>query len=335
LIVTATDEVLDLLGYTMSDLVGHSIHNFNFQLSAQLSTPIPECTIKHANGNRIGFQVCIHQDPLGESSCLDYWLIRPKQEAENDDKSSAMILSTSTMLSIIRLSPYGTIEQVQPSPYFKQSISELIGRPVMAFVYHDDVEPLCSSLSKICSIHKRKQQQQQQQQQSSPLFIRWSRLPCLFEHKDDQESLNYDWISCTLMANSPQQQQQVIRPICVIRPLQVQQQEETEHTTLIVHVSLFEQLIKYCKCIYGQMMQVVEESAHSSKIYMNEFYQHVVASLTEMVATIMYFHHQGNNDEKTTGGIIWELIKSNTILQTSLNILQLTGVLNQSCMETT
>ncbi|KAI7894988.1 uncharacterized protein EV154DRAFT_413917 [Mucor mucedo] len=268
----------------MTELLQHSIHSLNFQLTSNLSS-IPSCTIRHANGQLLNFQVCVHQDPLGGSSCLDYWLIR--------SHSDIIEPNTAAAISVIRLSPYGTIEQVQPSRNFKQPISELLGRPVMAFVYQDDVEPLCASLAKICSVHK-------QYPAQDPLFIRWSRLPCLISSSEKEEtSLDYDWMSFTLMSsNNNIAVGNSIRPICILRPLQCEQEE-----TMVIHVSLFDQFVDY--------YQSLCEAAKHSKVYLSEFYNHVLSSLIEIIA------------------YIWDLVKSNYIMQTSLGILQFAGLLDQ------
>jgi hypothetical protein len=364
-IVTATDEVLDLLGYSLSDLVGHSIHALSFQLSSQLSF-IPECTIKHANGEILNFQVCVHQDPLGASSCLDYWLIRPSSSSSSSSSSAnniAITAAAQAAISVIRLSPYGTIEQVQPSPNLKQPISELIGRPVMAFVYQDDVEPLCASLSKICSIHKH------QIGAVDPLFIRWSKLPCLISNMADYESsLNYDWMSFTMMAAAVANSNTntAIRPICILRPLQVEEEEQEQELIVIHDSSVFNQLIDYCKFICNNMKKTMEESATQGKLYLTEFYRHIVSSLLEMISALIYSSTQQQQqcnyysssiqqnllfqmtkiqqEEKedpqkaSPSGFIWDLIKSNYILQRSLNILEFTTGLQpshfKSCMET-
>lgn len=305
-IVSATDEVLDLLGYSMTELLQHSIHSLHFQLSSNLSS-IPSCTIRHASGQLLNFQVCVHQDPLGSSSCLDYWLIR---------SSSDMVeTNTATAISVIRLSPYGTIEQVQPSHNFKQPISELLGRPVMAFVYQDDVEPLCASLAKICSVHK-------QYPPQDPLFIRWSRLPCLISPEREETSLDYDWMSFTLMSsnNNIGIVGNSIQPVCIIRPLQCEQEE-----AMVIHVSLYHQLVDY--------YQSICEAAKHSKVYLSEFYHHVISSLIEIMSAYIYSQYNQHSVDhaikKKTGAYIWDLVKSNYIMQTSLGILQFAGLLDQ------
>lgn len=342
-IVTATDEVLDLLGYSMSDIIDHSIQQcLNLKLSTEISY-IPQCKIRHANGNMLNFQVCIHQDPLGSSSCLDYWLIRLSTE-----KLTLPTASNST--SVLCLSPFGTIEQIQASSILKQPANELLGRPVMAFVYKDDVESLCSNLSKICSVHRNNSREASCD--IDPLFIRWSSLPYLLSTSmlDHEDSLNYDWVSFTLMSNNNSNAR---RPICILQPLQIPTTKETAcEESLVLHFSVFDQLLDYCK----YMIQVAEDS----KVYITEFYNHVVCNIMELLSIFMqqypalqqqqqqpqqedqhvvdtscttpHHHHHPNN-------IIWNFVKSNYILQRSLTILESTGLLDQQhyfkpCIET-
>ncbi|CAO3633802.1 unnamed protein product [Mucor hiemalis] len=310
--------------------------NLHFELQARF-TAIPECTIQHANGEILEFQVCIHQDPLGGTSCLDYWLIRRHQIATSDIPLPS--------LSVLCLSPYGTIEQVQPSIHLNQPLSELIGRPIMAFIYQDDVESLCSSLSKICSLHKPIQPQQQ-----PPLFIRWSRLPYLItpSNHDDSNSLNYDWMSFTLSSTTTTR---ATKPICILRSLKVEDDTSTnnsacEEDALVIHVSLFSQFLDCFKLIYSHLMQAIEESTESSKIYMAEFYQHVMSSLVEILTMYLGSGSHSNSTVNhvpitatTTSpskpkGYLWDLFKSNYILQRSLDILEFTGLLDQPHFKT-
>lgn len=359
-IVTATDDVLDLLGYSMSELLGQSmIQSLQLKLSPHIASYIPECTIQHANGSILHFQVCVHQDPLGGSSCLDYWLIKllsTDQDEQEQQELSSAVVPCNNAISVIRLSPYGTIEQVQPSPALRQPVEELMGRPIMAFIYQDDVEPLCSSLSNICSTHK------QQQLQQHSLFIRWSTLSHLLSTSllDHEDSLNYDWMSFTLMANQ-QQNSAVIRPICILRPLQIILKESTRQENqgvVVIRDTLFDQIADQCNLLY----QVVQQSANHSKAYLLEFYHHLVSSLLEMITAYLFHHPQqqsyctinssskGNSiqvvdnqqvfqvpllQKSTTttksndnNSFVWNLIKSNSITQTSLSILEFTGILD-------
>lgn len=353
-IVTATDEVLDLLGYSMSELSSHSIQSLHLQLQARF-TAIPECTIQHANGEILDFQVCIHQDPLGATTCLDYWLIRRRHQLTPADTSLPL-----PSLSVLCLSPYGTIEQVQPSIHLNQPLSELIGRPVMGFIYQDDVESLCASLSKICSLHSTTNKSNTNTPQA-PLLIRWSRLPYLITppNHDDSNSLNYDWMSFTLSSTprvATAAAAVATKPICILRSLTIEDpvptsKEEEEDAAMVIHVSLFSQFLDYFKFLYNHLMQAIEESTESSKIYMAEFYQHVMSSLVEILT--MYLHSSSNNGSHNNGtitqqqvpvttatttekpkGYLWDLFKSNYILQRSLDILEFTGLLDQPHFKT-
>jgi hypothetical protein len=298
IIVTATDEILDLLGYKMTDIIGQSINTLLFKPLSKISS-IPECTIKNSTGDIMTFQVCVHQDPLGGSTSLDYWLIRP---VINDNSTVDSLLPPA--ISILKLSPYGTIEQVQLSSNLNQPITELIGRPVMAFIYGDDVKPLCSTLSKICSIHKYHTKLEEQ----DPLFIRWSRLPCLIANNPDlNNSLNYDWMSFTLSTTSSTS---LIKPICIIRSLQVE--TSTDIIQQSDEYSLLGQLL-------NTLYDIMNESTVSSKVYIKEFYQHVVKNIMEIVTTILYYTQQKG------------YLKSNYLMQKSLDLLHLTGLLDPHC----
>nr|KAI9246314.1 hypothetical protein EDC94DRAFT_391327 [Helicostylum pulchrum] len=314
-IVTATDEVLDLLGYSMAEILQHSIHSLHFQLDSNFTT-IPTCSFQHANGTNLKFQVCVHQDPLGGSSCLDYWLIRSATEIVLSTMSGNSNTAAATAaISVIRLSPYGTIEQVQPSPYFKQPVSELLGRPVMAFVYQDDIQPLCASLAKICSLHKHYPPQ-------DPLFIRWSRLPCLINEEDEENSLNYDWMSFTLMSTNIGIVGNSIRPICILRPLQCEQVESDE--SMVIQFSLYNQLF--------DCYQSLCQAANDSKLYIAEFYHHVISSLLEMLSSFLIELCPipiSMKKKQNTSDYVWDLVKSNYIMQRSINVLEFTGLLDQ------
>ncbi|GAN02847.1 conserved hypothetical protein [Mucor ambiguus] len=319
----------------------------NATSSALLARVKKVCKIRHANGSMLNFQVCIHQDPLGSSSCLDYWLIRLSSTSSDTLLGSTSTINNAT--SVLRLSPFGTIEQIQASPILKQPPHELLGRPVMAFVYKDDVESLCANLSKICSV-----QQHRHHHVVDPLFIRWSSLPYLLSTSmlDHEDSLNYDWMSFTLMSGSSNNNNSMRRPICILQPLQIPTKEATAcEESLVLHFSVFDQLADYCR----YMIQV----AGDSKAYITEFYHHVACSLMELLSIFMQQHpalqeaaHQESQAPCTTAiataastpssthhSVLWNFIKSNYILQRSLTILEFTGLLDQhhyfkTCIET-
>ncbi|KAI8063404.1 uncharacterized protein B0P05DRAFT_555760 [Gilbertella persicaria] len=187
-IITATDDVLDSLGYSLADLKGHSIHTLHIKLSSNLTTNIPECTLQHANGNALVFQVCVHQNPLGFNS-LDYWLLRLHTDHVETNQMHT--------ITVLRLSPYGTIEQAKPYQH------QWIGRPIMAFVYQDDVQPLCAHLSQL--YHR---------PVVDPLLIRWSATT--------EES--HGWMALALTSTRINS---ALYPVCLMRPLQIPFDEET------------------------------------------------------------------------------------------------------------
>lgn len=208
-IITATDELLNLSGYSMPDVVDQPITQF-IQLSSKLSL-IPECTLKHSDGHLITFQCCIHQEDR-----LSYWLLKPMMEQEEQQQLM--------MPSIIGLNCYGTIEQVHNNSHFKQPMYELIGRPIMTFIYHDDVQILCGHLSAV--LHQRAL--------DHPVCLRWS-------NQYDfslEESISYDWMSFTFISSYN-------RPICIVRPLRSCGIDK--HSLLCDVILYIQEMIEYSK----------------------------------------------------------------------------------------
>lgn len=265
-IITATDELLDLLGYSMTDIVGRSIVQF-IKLSSKL-TIIPECAIQHSNGQLLSFQVCIHQDPLGSSTCLDYWLMKPMTEPSQNKL---------LIPSIIKLSPFGTIDQVQ-NQHLAQPNHALLGRPIMTFIYNDDVPILCSHLS---NLYKRSQEK------NEPICLRWSKSESMSNY---EESLNYDWMSFTLLSSYN-------RPLCLIRPLQCESCQSTNEMVIIQNGLLYDVLI------------YIHQWFESTKVYMKEYLQYVLSYLLNQDTLIGYF------------------IKSNSITKRSIGLLEFIGLI--------
>jgi hypothetical protein len=246
------------------------------------------------------FQVCIHQDPLGcvnnnNNNRLDYWLIRPNETASS--------VKSTVPVSVLCLSPYGTIEQAQLAPSFKQTVSELLGRPVMAFVYHDDLESLCNGLANATSLHRIPNE--------SSLFIRWSKLPVLLSasHFEQHDSLNYDWFAFTVMGEP--------KPICVIRPLQIETACEQQNV-LAVPSSVLDQLKAYLRNAHDRL----EVSVHQSKVYLAEFYQHVISYLVQMLSDC--------SAKETITALVWETLGSNPVLQPWLGLLEYAGIVQNT-----
>ncbi|KAI8886060.1 hypothetical protein K501DRAFT_283970 [Backusella circina FSU 941] len=276
------------------DLIGKSIHRLDLKLSSHLAA-IPECLLRHSNGRHLLFQVCIHQDPLGcnsNNNGLDYWLIRPN--------GTPATLQTTVPVSVLCLSPYGTIEQAQLAPSFKQTVSELLGRPVMAFVYENDVESLCNGLANATSPHRTPN--------DSPLLIRWSKLPVLVS---TEESLNYDWFAFTLMGEP--------KPICIVRPLQI---ETCEGGGLVVPSSVLDQLRAYFKGAHDDLIERLEVSVHQGRVYLAEFYHHAISYLIKILSDC--------STVNSVTGIIWETLGSNPIVQPWLGLLEYAGIVQST-----
>lgn len=301
-IITATDEILDLLGYSLNEISGHSIKQLDLKLSSNFTTLIPECSIRHAKGNILQFQVCMHQDPLGGSSCLDYWLIKrvsptlAQQQQKQQQQQQQQLQSCASSLSILKLSSYGTIEQAQLSSNFYQSTHELIGKPIMAYIYKDDVYPLCSNLSKLYSNNS---------SLDNPLCIRWSTLPCLYLQRDDTMEDYYDWISFSIIPSSSSNR--MIKPVCILKPMGQQE--------LVLQQQ--QQLTLLC-----QFTECCKDFMQHSKLYIQDFLHYL---FIQLLSTLI-LKEDKENDEKTTDSFIWHLVKDNYITQCSLNVLEFTGL---------
>ncbi|KAI8382264.1 hypothetical protein BD560DRAFT_386115 [Blakeslea trispora] len=260
-IVTATDDMLDLLGYQLADLIGHSVHHaLQIQLSSNLTLDIPECSLRHAKGYTVYCQICIHQNPLNSYHCLDYWLIRLQEPS---------VSTWSSSLSILRLSAYGTIEQVSHATSLPQSTAELMGRPVMAFVYQDDVQSLCARLS--------------YPTYTSPMFIRWSRLPCLMSAsaKEIQESVYYDWVAFSVDVGN------LYRPVCLIRPLQITRDDTEENSMALADHLLTAWWIQY--------QPLLSQYYYQTRTYVSEFYQYFSHYWSDRIHTLQTVLKQDYN----------------------------------------
>ncbi|CDH48639.1 hypothetical protein RO3G_09432 [Lichtheimia corymbifera JMRC:FSU:9682] len=146
-IVTATDELFDMLGYEASDIIGTSIDQLVQKTRGKMWRAL------HAKGDRISLQVCIHHNPLQTTTELDYWLVRPCQQVVC--RRIPYPIRTTT---ILLLSPVGIIDRVYhvskyerhglvPAP--AQHQQQLVGKPIMAYIHSDDVQTLCGQLSTV------------------------------------------------------------------------------------------------------------------------------------------------------------------------------------------
>ncbi|KAI9030700.1 hypothetical protein CLU79DRAFT_351430 [Phycomyces nitens] len=223
-IITATDEVFDSLGYRPSDLMGHSIltlalqqqqqqHQYQYQNQYnqhqnqhqhqynQLPSSCRRYYARHAARGQVSLEICVHHDPFGATDSLDYWLIRLNDFAPQP-------------ATVLRLSPYGTIEYCQPAPSFHQLTSEMLGRPIMGFIHSDDVPAFCAHLNNTAK---------SKTHAAKTFRTRWSKYALQDLPEDYNNTKHYDWMSLTAVTTGhrsgcPTDAFQC-RPLCILQPV--------------------------------------------------------------------------------------------------------------------
>lgn len=291
-IVTATDEVFDILGYDPKDLVGKSINLLDPRQYFDTEKQKDCFTLCHESYGNLPFEICIHHDPLTNATDLDYWLIRPV---------NALCKKTSSPFTILRLSPFGTIEHAYPSNQFPQQTAQLKGHPIMSFVHESDVRSMCE---KLCHIRRRTHH---------TFRVRWLRLLHPKETHNDQD---FEWVSFTVMnsprrpscdaANDPQS-----RPICIIRP----DQEHKVETSSCSNISSFSTPYLLTGLVSGtirllwegtsvgfssffEMVEDLHTALDQGKLYMIEYLTHVLTHTLKMINELMYFSEGSKKEEK-------------------------------------
>ncbi|KAI9025869.1 hypothetical protein CLU79DRAFT_678905, partial [Phycomyces nitens] len=265
-IVTATDDVFTLLGYTPSQLIGHHIAVLGLKQQNQKHLYLA----RHESQSQIQLEICIHHDPLNTATELEYWLIRPIHAPlfpPVKDKTSH------GSLTVLRLSPYGTIENALPSQCLHQSAHDLIGKPIMSFVHAADVQTLCEGLS------------QTTRQIYHTFRIRW--LAC------DQPKDGHEWMTLTVMTmrrrlSCTSLDDPLTRPICILRPTHLPDPPiSSSHTSNISPnvFSAFDALQLALECLLEMppyIKSMLEGALGQGKSYMVEYAAHVVESLMDM-----------------------------------------------------
>jgi hypothetical protein len=258
-IVTATDEVFTMLGYEPAQLVGKPISileptkhkNYYYLL--------------HESYGKICFELCIHFDPLANAKDLEYWLLRPITQCTSNSSSP---------VTILRLSPFGTIEHAYPCLEFPQTPHELKGQPIMSFIYPSDVRPLCEKLSKI------------PRRVYTTFRIRWLK----FHPKQDQQQ-EYEWVSFTVMHN-PRTNDPQSRPVCIIRPLD--QQESSEGILSFA----FNMLADYGVNTLYQTLEALHLAIDQGKSYMIEFLAHMVTQILAITCELVGHLEERSHSEE-------------------------------------
>lgn len=287
-IVTATDEVFDILGYDPKELVGKSINLLDPRQHYDAEKKKDCFTLCHESFGQLPFEICIHHDPLTNATDLDYWLIRPVNTLRK---------KTSSPFTILRLSPFGTIEHAYPSNQFPQQLAQLKGHPIMSFVHESDLRSMCE---KLCHIRRRTHH---------TFRVRWLHLLHPRETHNDQD---FEWVSFTVM-NSPRRlscdavNDPQSRPICIIRP-------DQEHK-LETHCSSFPTPYLLTGLVSGtvrllwegtslgvstffELMEGMHTALDQGKIYMIEYFAHLLTHALKMVNELMYFSDGLNKKEE-------------------------------------
>lgn len=284
-IITATDEVFDILGYEPTELVGRSINILDprQQFYYDGGEKKERFTLCHESLGQLPFEICIHHDPLTNATDLDYWLIRPVNMLRKKPSSP---------FTILRLSPFGTIEHAYPSTQFPQQTRELKGHPIMSFVHESDVRPLCD---KLCNIRRRTHQ---------TFRVRWLNLLHPKESHNDQD---FEWVSLTVM-NSPRKKScdaaydPQSRPICIIRPdppciLEKPQKEcQSSYLTPYLLTGLVSGTVRLLwegtslgVNTFLEVMEAMHDAMDHGKTYIIEYLAHILTYSIKMMNEIIYF----------------------------------------------
>jgi hypothetical protein len=260
-IVSATDEVFNMLGYEPAQLVGKPVSILEPSRSKQ-------GYFLQASHGKVRFELCIHFDPLANAKDLEYWLLRPVQ---NQSISSGPV-------TILRLSPFGTIEHAYPCLEFPQQPHELKGQPIMSFVYPSDVGPLCQKLSKIPS------------RLYTTFRIRWLKY-----HPKHAQEHQYEWVSFTVMHNPKKSfaEDPQSRPVCIIRPLQ---EEQLSPSVLAL---AFNMLAEQTRCGVNTLYQALEAlhlAIDQGKSYLIEFLAHMITQILTVTCELVGHLEENKED---------------------------------------
>ncbi|KAI8062342.1 uncharacterized protein B0P05DRAFT_556614 [Gilbertella persicaria] len=260
-IVTATDEVFDMLGYEPHHLIGQSIHLLQPQQG------IHHSALNHGSLGQIPFDICIHHDPLCQRGNLDYWLIRP-----------TTALTTSSSFTILQTNQFGTIDQAHASPEFPQMPHELVGHPIMSFVHQEDVRLLCDKFSQI------------QRLPISSFQVRWLRQHPKYNHQA------FDWVSLMVIqigrVGDPQ-----TRPICIIRPVNKPRQVSFDDSICLHLIQWFMTQTKNGMNGIYHTIEAIHIALDQGKVYLLEFLAHAMTSMISLTDDLMQ-HYVGIEEDE-------------------------------------
>ncbi|KAI8089258.1 uncharacterized protein BX664DRAFT_130315 [Halteromyces radiatus] len=258
-IVTASDEVFDMLGYQASQLVNKplsllSLSTINNE-KRQHYTKTRHATTKQW----VKLTMCVHHDPFSMSSGLDYCLLAPTETLYNNN-NNINNNDLLTSVSLVGLNSYGTIVHAYPATQFPQTSSlQLVGRPIMSFIHTDDVRPLCRLLRK--STTSTNNGRVDESVEEHTMEIRWLQ---------DATNERFEWMKITIVNPTMYNQLSTLngQPICLLRPT------TTSHYT---------------------MWHDIWYSLENGRIYCMEFAQHLLACLVTLVKDIVSTYYTSSS----------------------------------------
>lgn len=275
-IVTATDEVFNMLGYEPTRLIGTSIGILHPRKSSSSSCCY---TLRHASCGDIPFDICSHFDPLANATDLEYWLIRPVLQMTTIPTMHTPNNTMKGPVTILRLSPFGTIEHAYPSSEFPQKPHELRGHPIMSFVYKSDVRFLCERLSKL------------PKRTFATFKVRW-----LKKHPRHNMEDQFEWVAFTVM-NSPRRlscsalDDPQTRPTCIIRPIYETTVDTEEDEQVYSYDALWDTLLLPVRLGISTMYNTLDAlhvAMDEGRSYVVQFLGHLITHFLKVSSELLY-----------------------------------------------
>ncbi|SAM08311.1 hypothetical protein [Absidia glauca] len=252
-IVTASDEVFDMLGYHSDQLIGQPLSLLSLSTAHGKKHQVAKA--RHALTRQwVNLTICIHHDPFSTSSGLDYCLLAAINQQDQKHDTSHL-----TTVSLLGLNAYGSIVHAYPSPQFPQSSPcHLVGRPIMSFIHTDDVRPLCRLLRKstncttISSTFNNNNNSNNTAKYT--MDVRWL--------KSSRDSDAFEWMQITIVNPTMYSHVPALngRPICLLRPV---------HHTKSSYAS--------------DTLDLIWAALDSGRLYCLEFAQHLLACFMQLI----------------------------------------------------
>ncbi|KAI9496309.1 hypothetical protein BDB00DRAFT_142456 [Zychaea mexicana] len=326
-IVTATDEIFNILGYAPSDVIGKTISQLLKTIPSPDNTFPLRCVARDKRGTRIKFQACIHRDPLLHRTTtapnematapLDYWLVRPLNQEKTSRRYRRQQHHRFTLpadaTTVIMLSPYGIVDRIyhvidqelQPA---SSATRQLIGMPIMAFIHSEDLQILCGQLN---MTYRRIQ----------PTFdVRWLTKGYSSKDENDMDAADeyYQWITVTGMPITHQSARLKRRSqiTCVIEPIALHERDR----------GLVETIQDMLELLYDALV----EKATAGKIYVLEFLEHVLMNIIPL-AVLATNSSKSNDDDDDNNNDVSEKFLSTVQILDKIEFVPLAHKVQSSC----